>query len=132
MNKPPPPKNLEDAKAFVRDYIRSIAPQSLVDEHALRICGEPPERVEQILRDLRHELADGMASCNPAPPRPFLGPAAMGAEKQIHEIAQREVAKAFEGGKNYHELSQILHAAEKAWHATKDLVESIGEDEDEK
>ncbi len=66
------------------------------------------------------------------PPRPFLGPAAMGAEKELHAIAQREVAKAFAGGKHYHELREIFHAAEKAWHATKELVESIGEDEDEK
>lgn len=69
MKQTPPPQSLEEAKAFVRAHIRSIAPQSLVDEHALRICGEPPERVAQILHDLRHELADGMASCNPQPPR---------------------------------------------------------------
>ncbi len=71
-----------------------------------------------------HEFGTGHV-----PPRPFLGPAAIGAERQIHEIAQREVAKAFAGGKHYHELREILHAAEKAWHAVKDLAESIGEDD---
>ncbi len=66
------------------------------------------------------------------PPRPFLGPAAMGAEKQIHEIAQREVAKAFEGGRHYHELRELFHVAHRVYEAGKELVESIGEDENEK
>ncbi len=55
--------------SFVKGYLRSIAPPSFIDEHAFRIVGEPPERVEAILRDLRAELADGMSACNPQPPR---------------------------------------------------------------
>ncbi len=74
-----------------------------------------------------HEFGTGHV-----PPRPFLGPAAIGAEKQIHEIAQREIAKAFEGGRNYHELREIFHAVHRAYEAGKDLFESLGEDEDEK
>ncbi len=69
MNKPPPRQTAEQAMALVKDHLRSIAPPGFIDEHAFRLLGEPPERVEEILRDLRHELADGMASCNPAPPR---------------------------------------------------------------
>ncbi len=66
------------------------------------------------------------------PPRSFIGAATASAEAQIHKIAQREVAKAFAGGHAYHELHQILHAAKRAYEAGKELVESIGEDHEER
>ncbi len=57
----------EEALEFVKDFVRSIAPPGFIDENALALVGEPPEAVQQILHDLWHEVADGMASCNPAP-----------------------------------------------------------------
>ncbi len=49
--------------------MRSIAPASLIDEQAFKLIGEPPAHVEMMLAGMRHEVADGMASCNPAPSR---------------------------------------------------------------
>ncbi len=62
-----PPQTPDEAMSFVKSFVRTIAPPGFIDEHAFRLIGEPPERVEQILNDLRHEVADGMASCNPQP-----------------------------------------------------------------
>ncbi len=65
----PAPTSPQEAMRFVKDYLRSIAPPDFLDKHAFEILGESPERVEQILRNLRAELADGMSACNPQPPR---------------------------------------------------------------
>ncbi len=70
MHKPfPPPPTLHKAMASVKDFVRPIASQSLIDEQALKLIGESPERVHELLCDLQREVADGMASCNfhPAP-----------------------------------------------------------------
>ncbi len=72
-----------------------------------------------------HEFGGGHV-----PPRPFLGPATAMSEADIVKIAQRQVARAMAGGKHYHELKEILHAAHKVHEAVKDLAESIGEDDD--
>ncbi len=69
MMSTPTPETVEQAKTLVRDFIRSVAPQSLIDEQALRIVGEPPARAEQLLAELRNEIADNMAACNPATSR---------------------------------------------------------------
>ncbi len=66
---PPPPQSPDEAMSFVKAFVRSIAPASLIDEQAFKIIGEPAERVEIMLAALRHQVADGMASCNPAPSR---------------------------------------------------------------
>ncbi len=65
----PPPQSPEAAMEFLKDFVRSITPQDFLDAQAFRLVGEPPERVEYLLASLRHEVADGMASCNPAPSR---------------------------------------------------------------
>ncbi len=57
----------QEAVQFVKDFVRPIAPQSLIDEQALKLIGEPPERAQELLRDLQREVADGMASCNFTP-----------------------------------------------------------------
>ncbi len=63
----PTQENLQQAKALIRDFVRSVATQELIDEHAFRLLGEPPERVEEIVADIREMIADGMRATNPQP-----------------------------------------------------------------
>ncbi len=59
----------QQAMQLIKDFVRPIAAQALIDGQALKLIGESPERVQELLRNLQREVADNMASCNfqPAP-----------------------------------------------------------------
>jgi phage gpG-like protein len=60
------------------------------------------------------------------PPRPFLASAAMGKESEIHEIIGRLVFGAMiRGGPEYREFMEILHAFKRAYHAGKELLDEV-------
>ncbi len=61
------PQSPAEAMAFVKAFVRPIAPKSLIDEQALKLIGETPDRVQELLCDLQREVADNMASCNFTP-----------------------------------------------------------------
>lgn len=68
------------------------------------------------------------------PPRPFILPAAIQAEKKIHAMAVRAVV-AIMGGKGLHatEISELIHLLKHVGHAVKETVDKALEGpEDEK
>ncbi len=93
---------------------------------------EGPRTVSAIVAATDKKAAYHEFGTGHIPPRPFLGPATAMSEADIEKIARRQLARAFAGGKNFHEMKELLHALHKAYEAGKDLVESIGEDENEK
>ena len=71
-----------------------------------------------------HELGTGRI-----PPRPFLGPATMQSEHEIHEMARRYVAAAI--SREGSEFLEVLHLAKEAAHHVKEAVEDFVDEPDE-
>ena len=140
----------KDAKAAIGTYLFGWTPLK-PETIARKARGDTPLLETGALRDsIEHNVdADGrdayVGTDDPVakyhefgtskiPARPFLSAAAMRQEDKIHTMIQRAISAALaSGGPHYRDLRELFHLAHMVYHAGKELVEDIvDEDEDRK
>jgi hypothetical protein len=72
----------------------------------------------------------GTSKIPPIPPRPFLGGALAATEGEIPKIFGSLVGAAMRGGgREYHELRELLHIVKEVGHELKETAQDIGDDD---
>jgi phage gpG-like protein len=125
-----------------------LAPSTIADKKAhgyatpkpLLRTGEMRDSIEYVVHG--HEGAVGsndpvavyqeLGTSRGIPPRPFLVSSAISSEDKIHRMAAAATMAALSGyGRNAHDVREMLHLFEKAFHALKELGEDLLHPDDE-